>query len=94
MKWLDFSIRGLAVGGGFQKRQLESPGPNDALNWNTYDTDHFVEDNGWELGTTKYELNEWQNQPYVANGYHGSRLTSAGIGYYVSFEKFTIVELD
>ncbi|KAF8246310.1 hypothetical protein K440DRAFT_553753 [Wilcoxina mikolae CBS 423.85] len=37
----------------------------------------------WTLGTHVLLQNAYQVQPYVANGYHGSRLAAEGVGYWV-----------
>jgi hypothetical protein len=37
----------------------------------------------WTLATRHFTPNRYQVQPYVANGYHGSRLTAEGAGYWV-----------
>lgn len=36
----------------------------------------------WTLSTMSFEPGQWQNQPYVANGYIGARLPAEGIGFY------------
>jgi hypothetical protein len=64
-------------------RQLEAPPPNDFTD-PTLPSDFTEYDaKTWTLGSRKYIPNAYQTQPYVANGYHGSRLTAEGVGYWV-----------
>lgn len=64
-------------------RQLSTPPPPDfqnneiPQNITTYDADN------WVLSTTTFIPNHYQTQPYVANGYHGSRVPAEGIGFWV-----------
>lgn len=63
-------------------RQLSSPAlpnpdrPNESHNA-TYDAET------WSLLTTSFIPNRYQVQPYVANGYHGTRLPAEGMGFWV-----------
>lgn len=74
---LNFVARELAL-----EKYPPVPPPNDhliptkAANLTEYDADT------WTLGTRKFIPNTYQVQPYVANGYHGSRLTAEGAGYW------------
>ena len=64
-------------------RQLSSPPPanpdkpEEPANLSTWDADT------WTLTTTSFIPNRYQVQPYVANGYHGSRLPAEGMGFWV-----------
>jgi hypothetical protein len=64
-------------------RQLGAPPLNDPLNVSRPANYSEYDPETWTLGTHTFLPNEWQVQPYVANGYHGSRLTAEGIGYWV-----------
>ncbi|KAF8427732.1 glycosyl hydrolase family 65 central catalytic domain-containing protein [Tirmania nivea] len=64
-------------------RQLSSPPPpnpdkpEESANLSSWDADT------WTLTTTSFIPNRYQMQPYVANGYHGSRLPAEGMGFWV-----------
>lgn len=64
-------------------RQLSTPPPpsfsNNHLPQNITDYDA----KNWVLSTTTFIPNHYQTQPYVANGYHGSRVPAEGIGFWV-----------
>lgn len=64
-------------------RQLAVPPPNDYVDY--YRPANMTEFDAttWTLGTREMVQNAYQVQPYVANGYHGSRLTVEGLGYWV-----------
>jgi hypothetical protein len=64
-------------------RQLGAPPLTDPLNVSRPANYSEYDPETWTLGTHTFLPNEWQVQPYVANGYHGSRLTAEGIGYWV-----------
>jgi len=74
------------LGGGLTdslvERQFTSPAPDfqdDELPHNITDYDPV----SWTLSTETLITNHYQTQPYVANGYHGSRVPAEGIGYWV-----------
>lgn len=73
-------VRWLAVLG---KRQISAPPPNDSANASRPADIAEYDAETWTLGTHAMLPNTYQAQPYVANGYHGSRLTSEGVGYWV-----------
>ena len=64
-------------------RQLSSPppansdNPEQSADLSTWDADT------WKLTTTSFIPNRYQVQPYVANGYHGSRLPAEGMGFWI-----------
>ncbi|KAA8909403.1 glycosyl hydrolase family 65 central catalytic domain-containing protein [Sphaerosporella brunnea] len=63
-------------------RQLAAPGPRDPFNVSRPANMSEYDPETWTLGTHSFVPNAWQVQPYVANGYHGSRLTAEGAGYW------------
>ena len=65
------------------KRQISAPPPNDSANASRPADIAEYDAETWTLGTHAMLPNTYQAQPYVANGYHGSRLTSEGVGYWV-----------
>lgn len=58
-------------------RQLSSPALPNPDSITTYDSKR------WSLSTTSFIQNRYQVQPYVANGYHGTRLPVEGMGFWV-----------
>jgi len=66
-----------------EERQLGAPPLNDFLNVSRPANMTEYDPDTWTLGTRTLVQNAWQVQPYVANGYHGSRLTAEGQGYWV-----------
>jgi len=66
-----------------EERQLGAPPLNDFLNVSRPANMSEYDPETWTLGTHTLVQNAWQVQPYVANGYHGSRLTAEGPGYWV-----------
>ncbi|TGZ79658.1 hypothetical protein EX30DRAFT_372957 [Ascodesmis nigricans] len=68
--------------GNLRTRQFEAPGPNDFLDWNQPSNLTEWDPERWVLSTSVFTPNAYQVQPYVANGYHGSRLTAEGAGYW------------
>ncbi|KAI5843591.1 glycosyl hydrolase family 65 central catalytic domain-containing protein [Tricharina praecox] len=65
-----------------EERQLGAPPINDFRNVSRPANMAEYDPDTWTLGTHSLVQNEWQVQPYVANGYHGSRLTAEGLGYW------------
>ncbi|KAK0557044.1 alpha,alpha-trehalase ath1 [Tilletia horrida] len=47
-----------------------------------FETRSVLTDFNWTLTTQTFEAGQWQNQPYIANGYIGARLPAEGIGFY------------
>ncbi|CEP62797.1 alpha,alpha-trehalase ATH1 LALA0_S06e04060g [Lachancea lanzarotensis] len=43
--------------------------------------DTYYDEDSWTLGTTHFSENTYSRQPYVANGYIGSRIPNVGFGY-------------
>ncbi|SCU89384.1 LAME_0E03224g1_1 [Lachancea meyersii CBS 8951] len=43
--------------------------------------DTFYDEESWTVGTTFFSENTYSRQPYVANGYIGSRIPNVGFGY-------------
>lgn len=65
------------------ERQISAPPPNDSANTSRPADIAEYDAETWTLGTRTMLPNVYQAQPYVANGYHGSRLTAEGVGYWV-----------
>ncbi|KAI5778880.1 glycosyl hydrolase family 65 central catalytic domain-containing protein [Geopyxis carbonaria] len=65
-----------------ETRQIGTPRPNDHENFHRIANMTEYDPETWTLGTHKFVQNAYQVQPYVANGYHGSRLTAEGAGYW------------
>ncbi|KAL7271364.1 alpha,alpha-trehalase ath1 [Rhizina undulata] len=68
--------------GHLRERQLTAPPLNDFLDWYRPTNISNWEENGWRLTTSTFIPNAFQTQPYVANGYHGSRIPAEGMGYW------------
>ncbi|RPA98401.1 hypothetical protein L873DRAFT_1687777 [Choiromyces venosus 120613-1] len=69
--------------GSLVERQFTSPSPPD---FDNNEQPHNITDydpESWTLSTKTLITNHYQTQPYVANGYHGSRIPAEGIGYLV-----------
>jgi hypothetical protein len=66
-----------------QERQLGAPPLNDFQNVSRPAQMAEYDAETWTLGTHVFLPNQHQVQPYIANGYHGSRLTAEGAGYWV-----------
>jgi len=67
-------------------RQFTSPPPDFQNNEQPHNiTDYDPE--SWTLSTKTLITNRYQTQPYVANGYHGSRVPAEGIGYWVKLQE-------
>ncbi|KAH8145046.1 uncharacterized protein LAJ45_10957 [Morchella importuna] len=65
-------------------RQLSTPPPSD---WDDNTVPQNITDfdpESWVLSTNSFLPNHYQNQPYVANGYHGSRVPAEGVGFWIS----------
>lgn len=72
-------------------RQLSTPPPSD---WDDNTVPQNITDfdpESWVLSTNSFLPNHYQNQPYVANGYHGSRVPAEGVGFWVCSFAFTLV---
>ncbi|KAI5798413.1 glycosyl hydrolase family 65 central catalytic domain-containing protein [Pyronema domesticum] len=65
-----------------QERQLGAPPLNDFQNVSRPAQMAEYDAETWTLGTHVFLPNQYQVQPYIANGYHGSRLTAEGAGYW------------
>ncbi|KAF8473190.1 glycosyl hydrolase family 65 central catalytic domain-containing protein [Kalaharituber pfeilii] len=68
---------------GLHERQLSAPPPP---NFDKLDEPHNIaiyDANTWTLTTSAFIQNRYQVQPYVANGYHGSRLAAEGMGFWI-----------
>ena len=68
-----------------EERQVGAPPLNDFLNVSRPANMTEYDSDTWTLGTHVLVQNAYQVQPYIANGYHGSRLTAEGVGYWVCF---------
>ncbi|KAK0527250.1 alpha,alpha-trehalase ath1 [Tilletia horrida] len=64
-----------------QPRQQEQEELPSSTNGSTTNTSALPDFN-WTLATTTFQPGQWQNQPYVANGYIGARLPAEGMGFY------------
>lgn len=71
------------AGDGLLGRQLSAPPPPDFLNHRQLQNITLYDPASWTLSTSTLIPNHYQTQPYVANGYHGSRIPAEGIGYWV-----------
>lgn len=65
-------------------RQLSAPPPSDWENNHVPQNITDFDSESWVLSTTSFIPNHYQNQPYVANGYHGSRVPAEGVGFWIS----------
>lgn len=66
-------------------RQLSTPPPASFSNNHVPQNITAYDAKNWVLSTTTFIPNHYQTQPYVANGYHGSRVPAEGIGFWVCF---------
>lgn len=64
-------------------RQLSTPPPASFSNNHVPQNMTAYDAENWILSTTTFIPNHYQTQPYVANGYHGSRVPAEGIGFWV-----------
>lgn len=64
-------------------RQLSTPPPSSFSNNHVPQNITKYDAKNWVLSTTSFIPNHYQTQPYVANGYHGSRVPAEGIGFWV-----------
>lgn len=64
-------------------RQLSTPPPSSFSNNHVPQNITAYDAENWVLSTTTFIPNHYQTQPYVANGYHGSRVPAEGIGFWV-----------
>lgn len=65
------------------ERQLSAPPPNDFRDWTRPQNITTWDADTWTLSTNVFLPNHYQVQPYVANGYHGSRLPAEGMGFWI-----------
>lgn len=71
------------------RQQFTSP----PLNFKENEQPHNITDydpESWTLSTKTLITNRYQTQPYVANGYHGSRVPAEGIGHWVKLQAIKI----
>lgn len=67
----------------YGKRQLKAPSPNWTLDKDEHRDITDWDPETWALSTNVFLPNHYQVQPYVANGYHGARLTAEGFGFWI-----------
>ncbi|CAD6935167.1 unnamed protein product [Tilletia controversa] len=58
-----------------------TPAAASPLHLQSYASRSLLSDFNWTLSTTSFEPDQWQNQPYIANGYIGARLPAEGFGF-------------
>ena len=75
----------ISTPGVLQERQLSAPPLLDPFHPEEPREHGIAAWNGesWTLSTSAFLPNHYQVQPYVANGYHGSRLPAEGMGFWI-----------